>query len=312
MTRREVFQKAATMAVTASVVAHGKASQPATRLGFKVPPGACDCHTHIFGNPSRFPWFEGRKYTPQPALPAEMKKLHQALHVERVVIVQPSVYGTDNAATLWGMQQMGGLKRVRGIAVVDAAKVSERELLEMDRAGVRGVRINNPVISRENFRATIDRVKAIRGWHLQLFTTLATIRDLAPLILDAPVPVVVDHMAGALPELGPSQPGFADLVNLVRAGKAYVKVTHNYLSTSKSPMFEDAEVLAKMLLRANPDRILWGTDWPHPNSSSGRKATEITPLGQIDDGKFFNHSASWLELNLKRVLVENPATLYGF
>lgn len=314
MTRREAFERAAAVAGTIAALPQSiqaKASQPATRLGFRVPPGTCDCHTHIFGNPAKFPYWAGRRYTPETASPGEMKQLHRTLQVDRVVIVQPSVYGTDNSATLWGMRQMGGPRRVRGIAVIDP-RIPESDLLAMDKAGIRGVRLNNPAVSREAFLATAARVRPMRGWHIQLFTSLAAIRDLAPLILDSPVPVVVDHLAGALPELGPAQPGFAELVQLVRAGKAWVKVTHNYVSTSRSPMFEDAEVLAKALLQANPARILWGTDWPHPNSASGRKATEVSPLNQIDDGRLFNHCASWFQLELQRVLVDNPASLYGF
>ncbi len=312
MTRRDAILRAATLAAAAGRLAAGKASQPSTRLGFKVPKGACDCHTHIFGGPTRFPFFSGRGYTPEPALPDEMKKLHRTLHVDRVVIVQPSVYGTDNSATLYGMKAMGGLKRARGIAVIDPVKISDRELQEMDRQGVRGVRINNPAVSREAFLKVLARVKAMRGWHIQLFTMLPAIVDLKPLIMDSPVPVVVDHVAAAVPDLGPAQPGFADLADLVRAGKVYVKITHNFLYTSRSAMFEDAEVLARVLLKANTSRILWGTDWPHPNSSSGRPATELTPLNPIDDGRLFNHCASWFQLDLKRVLVDNPAALYGF
>lgn len=279
-------------------------SQPRTRIGFAVPRGACDCHTHIFGVAATFPFFEGRKYTPGPALPNDLKRMHKALRdVERVVIVQPSVYGTDNRATLWGMREMGGLKRARGIAVVDPATITTTELRDMDRAGIRGIRINATPISVEQLQQAIAKAKDM-DWHVQINTTLPVIRDLKPAILDSPVPVVIDHVAGAVPSLGVTQPGFQDLVELVRAGKAYVKVTHRYLSTSKSPMFEDAEALARQLLQANAQRILWGTDWPHPGGGDD--------FDNLDDGRLLNHTASWCELNLHTVLVDNPARLYRF
>lgn len=278
--------------------------QPRTRVGFVVPRGACDCHTHIFGDAARFPFFEGRTYTPGAALPVHLKRMHKALRdVERVVIVQPSVYGTDNRATLWGMREMGGPRRARGIAVISAAATTRAELRDMDRAGVRGIRLNATPVAPEQLRQALATAKEM-DWHVQINTSLAVVRALRPVILDAPVPVVIDHVAGAVPALGITQPGFADLVELVRAGKAYVKVTHRFLSTSKSPMFEDAEALARQLLDANPQRILWGTDWPHPGGGD--------EFDNLDDGRLLNHTASWCELNLRQVLVENPARLYRF
>src|SRR5947199_4903001 len=119
-------------------LSHAKASQPATRVNFDVPAGACDCHTHIHGDPEKFPFFPGRVYTPEAALPEEMAALHRALRLQRVVIVTPSVYGTDNSATLWGMAARGA--DARGVAVIDD-KTSESELDAMGRGGVCGVRL---------------------------------------------------------------------------------------------------------------------------------------------------------------------------
>src|SRR4051812_25099953 len=137
-TRRQVLIGGAAMTVLpGSLLA--KASQPATRLNFDVPPGACDCHTHIHGDPREFPMFSGRVYTPEMATPEEMAELHKALHMQRVVIVTPSIYGTDNSATLWGMKARG--KDARGVAVIDD-KTSDSELDAMNQAGVRGIRLN--------------------------------------------------------------------------------------------------------------------------------------------------------------------------
>ena len=119
--------------------AQATASQPSTPVNFDVPAGACDCHTHIHGDPAKFPFFAGRVYTPEPASPEEMSALHKALHIERVVIVTPSVYGTDNSATLFGMKARGAT--ARGVAVIDD-KTPEGDLDAMDKAGIRGIRLN--------------------------------------------------------------------------------------------------------------------------------------------------------------------------
>src|SRR5213596_2938444 len=140
LTRREVLIGAIAAGATMHLrTGFAKASQPATPVNFEVPTGACDCHTHIHGDPAQFPFFAGRTYTPEMALPEEMAALHKALHMQRVVIVTPSVYGTDNAATLYGMQARGA--DARGVAVIDD-QTPESELDAMAKAGVRGIRLN--------------------------------------------------------------------------------------------------------------------------------------------------------------------------
>src|ERR1043166_8988616 len=140
LTRREVLIGAIAAGATMHLrTSRAKASQPATPVTFDVPAGACDCHTHIHGDPTRFPFFAGRTYTPEMALPEEMAALHTALHLQRVVIVTPSVYGTDNAATLYGLQARGA--DARGVAVIDD-QTPESALDAMDQAGVRGIRLN--------------------------------------------------------------------------------------------------------------------------------------------------------------------------
>src|SRR5438552_10294660 len=259
------------------------AAQPATPLSFDVPAGACDCHTHIHGDPEKFPFFRGRVYTPEMALPEEMAALHRALRLQRVVIVTPSVYGTDNSATLWGMKARGA--DARGVAVIDD-KTSESELDAMGREGVCGIRLNlstggtnDPALGRQRLQRAIERVKG-RNWHVQMNTNLAMVSATKDLVAASPVPVVFDHFANAREELGVQQPGFADLVDLARSGKAYVKI-----SVTAGPRADYASFtpLARALIAANPERILWGTNWPHPNSSSGRKPREMTPHFQVDD-----------------------------
>jgi predicted TIM-barrel fold metal-dependent hydrolase len=297
----------------------GKAAQPATPVDFDVPAGACDCHTHIHGDPAKFPFFGGRVYTPEPASPEEMAALHKALHIQRVVIVTPSVYGTDNSATLFGMKARGN--DARGVAVIDD-KTPETDLDRMQSEGFRGIRINlatggisDPAVGRARFSAAVERVKA-RGWHVQLYTDTPMIAAIKELVAASPVPAVFDHFGGAEAKLGLSQPGFPDLLELVKSGKAYVKISGAYRLSTQAPDYPDAVPFAKALIEANPERIIWGTDWPHPDSSPHPelKPTDVRPLYQIDDGRLMNQLPIWApdaEIR-KKILVDNPARLYGF
>jgi predicted TIM-barrel fold metal-dependent hydrolase len=299
--------------------AFATAVQPATPVNFEVPAGACDCHTHIHGNPEKFPFFAGRVYTPELASPEEMSALHKALHIERVVIVTPSVYGPDNSSTLYGMMARGAT--ARGVAVIDD-KTTESDLDTMAKAGFRGIRLNlatggvsDPNVGRQRFAAAVERMKA-RGWHIQLFTSLAMISAIKDLVAAAPMPIVFDHFGGAQAALGVDQPGFADLLELVKSGKAYVKISGAYRASKLSPDYPDAAPLAKALIAANVDRIVWGTDWPHPDSVTppGKQITDVTPLFQIDDGRLLNQLPVWApDAGIrKKILVDNPTELYEF
>jgi predicted TIM-barrel fold metal-dependent hydrolase len=296
-----------------------KAAQPSTAVNFDVPAGACDCHTHIHADPEKFPFFADRVYTPELASPEEMTALHKALHIERVVIVTPSVYGPDNSATLYGMKARG--PTARGVAVI-GGKTPDSDLDMMQQAGIRGIRlnlatggVNDPNIGRPRFQAAVERVKA-RGWHVQLFTSLGMISGIKDLVAASPVPVVFDHFGGAQADLGLDQPGFADLLELVKSGKAHVKISGAYRASKLAPDYPDAAPLARALIDANSERIIWGTDWPHPDSVTppGHKISEVTPLLQIDDGRLFNQLALWApnEVVRRAILVDNPARLYGF
>jgi predicted TIM-barrel fold metal-dependent hydrolase len=301
------------------VTTGGRAPQPSTAVSFDVPADACDCHTHIHGDPATFPFFPGRVYTPETALPEEMRALHTALHVERVIIVTPSVYGADNSATLYGMRARGA--DARGVAVIDDA-TSDSQLDAMGDAGFRGIRLNlatadmnDPAVGRQRFRAAVERMKR-RQWHVQLYTSPTMIAAIKDLVAASPVPVVFDHFGGARAEHGLDQPGFADLVDLVRSGPAYVKISGAYRASSLVPDYGDVVPLARALITANPDRIVWGTDWPHPDARTrpGGKPTDVTPLLPIDDGRLFNQLPVWAPdpAIRERILVANPARLYGF
>src|SRR5450631_687382 len=319
-TRRSMLLASIAAGVTMrNQTALATAAQPSTPVNFDVPAGACDCHTHIHGDPEKFPLFAGRVYTPELASPEEMSALHKALHVERVVIVTPSVYGTDNSATLFGMKARGAT--ARGVAVIDD-KTPEAELDTMGKAGFRGIRlnlatggVNDPKVGRPRFQAAVERVKS-RNWHVQLFTSLSMISAIKDLVAASPVPVVFDHFGGAQAELGLEQPGFADIVELVRSGNAYVKISGAYRASKPAPDYTDVVSLARALIAANSDRIVWGTDWPHPDSVTppGRKISDVTPLFQIDDGRLLNQLPVWAPdaAIRQKILVDNPARLYGF
>jgi predicted TIM-barrel fold metal-dependent hydrolase len=317
ITRREALIGATALALGRRAFA--KASQPSTAVNFSVPPNACDTHTHIFGDPVKFPFWSGRVYTPESALPAEMAALHRALHLQRVVIVTPSIYGTDNSATIYGMKAYG--KGARGVAVI-GDKTSEADLDSMARAGFKGIRINlttagqdNGALARTRFQAAVERVKS-RHWHIQMYVSPAVIAAIKDLVMSSPVPVVFDHFGGIDTAHGLTQPGFPDLIELVRSGKAYVKISGAYRASMTAPDYPDLAPFAKALLAANADRIVWGTDWPHPNSNPppGRAATELNPVYQIDDGRLMNLLPVWAPdpAVREKILVDNPARLYEY
>ncbi len=319
--RTEITRRAmlAMGGVAASRALFGAASQPHTAVDFDVPADACDCHTHIFANPAQFPWFAGRTYTPEQASPEEMRKLHQALHIRRVVIVTPSVYGIDNSATLYGMKARGA--DARGIAVIDD-KTPAAELDRLAKAGFRGMRINlatggqnDPVAGRRRLATALKQAKSV-GWHVQMFTSLDVIAAIRDLVMASDVPVVFDHFGGAKAAAGVGQTGFSELLDLLRSGHAYVKVSGAYRASTKGPDYRDAAPLARAFIAANADRVIWGTDWPHPDTTirAGHPATDVTSLLQIDDGMLMNQLPLWAPNAAvrKKILVENPARLYGF
>ncbi len=298
----------------------GQAPQPATKVSFPVPDRACDCHVHIFGDPQRYPFVPTRAYTPETASIAELRTFLDALQMDRVVIVQPSVYGTDNRCTVDAIRELGG--RARGVAVIDA-NTTDGALDDMARAGIRGIRLNltqagvsDPSVALQTFRTAAERART-QEWHIQLNASLHVLAAISAQLLASPVPLVIDHFGGARAAAGAQQPGFDALVALVKSGKAYVKISGAAdLISTQAPDYADVLPLAKALVAANPQRILWGSNWPHPDSRTlpGRKNTDIAPLMRTDDGRVLNLLAAWVPDAAVRhaILVDNPARLYGF
>ncbi len=324
LNRRSVLQIAAA-GVSAGALNTGfaRADMPANKTApsFTVPPGACDCHVHVF-DPARFAYAEKRIYTPPSGTLEELEALHKSLHIGRVVVVQPSVYAADNSATLDAIRKMGPA-RARGVAVIDKSTTAAA-IDEMHAAGVRGVRLNlntnvagkfDAAGAKALLDATAKQLEG-RGWHVQFYTGLDTIAGLREHLTQLPFPVVFDHFGRAKAEAGPSQPHFDALLDLVKSGHVYVKISGAYRCSKQAPDYADVTPLAQALVKANPDRIVWGSDWPHPDSDAGRgkPLAHIAPPFPIDDGLVFNQLAKWVpdETTRKKILVDNPARLYGF
>jgi len=295
----------------------GETPHSITPVRFDVPEGACDCHVHVFGDARRFPFAASRTYTPESASAAELLAMHRALSIGRAVIVQPSVYGTDNSCTLDAMKQYGS--GARGIAVLPDA-IQSTTLDDMQHAGIRGIRINLGLAedtsladARHRLKSAIEQIQGPK-WHVQIYAALPVVAGLSDLVLASPVPVVFDHFGGAKAAAGLRQPGFDKLLQLVESGKAYVKISAAYRASSSAPDYPELAPLAHALIAANPQRILWGSDWPHPDTGTGRRPGDVSPLLRVDDGHLLNLLATWApDTTLRKtILVDNPATLYTF
>lgn len=288
-----------------------------TPVQFSVPEGACDCHVHVFGDRNRFPFAASRTYTPESASAAELLAMHRALQISRAVIVQPSVYGTDNSCTLDAMKRYGS--GARGIAVLPS-EVPSTTLDNMERAGIRGVRINlgtagitNLDEARHRLKSAIEQIRG-RKWHVQVYAALPVVAGLSDIVLASPVPVVFDHFGGAQGAAGLQQPGFDRILKVVESGKGYVKISGAYRASTSAPDYPDVAPLARALITANPRQILWGSDWPHPDTRPGRDPNDVSPPLRVDDGHILNLLATWVPdaALRKTILVDNPATLYAF
>ena len=323
VSRRDMLLTLATGAVAlhrgATAVRGDEDQAGFTPVDFSVPRGACDCHVHVFGDPRQFPLWTGRSYTPPPAPVEDARRLLRRLHMDRVVIVSASVYGTNNDCALDAIGQLGS--RARGVANV-APDAPDSELARLQRGGIRGMRLNfetqgvtNPRDAVARFQLASARAAAM-GWHLQVNTRLAIVEAIEELVPTASATVVFDHFAQADAALGVDQPGFAALVRMLESGRAYVKLSAAYRISTRAPDYPDVMPLAKALIAANPARVLWGSDWPHPDAvrRPGRSPTDLAPPLAVDDGRMLNQLAVWApNASIRRmILVENPTRLYGF
>ncbi len=268
-----------------------------------LPPGAVDTHFHIFGPLARYPYVSGRSFTPPEAPVERFAALMDTLGVERCVIVQPSVYGTDNTCQREAMARLG--PRCRGVAVIDET-FGERAIEALHEAGFRGVRFNllfGGGVTLDILERVADAIKAF-GWHVQLLIDGRSLPELAPRLRKLPVPMIVDHMGHMPVAEGIDHPGFEALRHLMRDGACWVKLSGAYRLTKERAPYPDVAPLAHSLIAANPDRVVWGTDWPHPAHGGAMP----------DDADLVDVVANWTpdEAIRRKLFVENAATFYGF
>jgi predicted TIM-barrel fold metal-dependent hydrolase len=322
LTRRNVIvgglMAGASGLLRAGGTVHATASQPRTKVTFAVPPGATDCAVHVYNDPKRHPFWEGRTYTPEPATVPELKQVMRALGVDRVVVVQASTYGTDNSIVVDSIREIG--PGGRGVAVIDD-KTTEAALDQMHLGGIRGIRLSlgnqgatDLAAARQRVKAASDRMKSRKGWSVLISGSPATWHALSADLAAVAVPIVIDHFGEPRVAEGIGQPGFTAVLNLVKSGKAYVKLS-NADTLTQSDM-SDVTPYAKALIAANPQRVVWGTAWPHPSAGAvaGRKSTDLAVHRPTDDGQVLNMLAVWApDAALRKlILVDNAARLYDF
>lgn len=281
------------------------------------PPGSTDCHTHVAGTRGRYPMVSPRAYTPAEASPQDMRAMMDRTGTERIVLVQMSVFGTDNSCMLDAMDWLGAC--ARGVVQLDA-RAKGAVIDDMHRRGVRGIRVNlnttganDPILARERLRIAADQC-ARNGWHLQLFTSPAVIAALDAELSDLPVPVVFDHF-GLLPVV--ARGGKAERVvrGLLGSGRGWVKISGTYRldePSAKGPI----AALAHDLYSGNPQRIVWGSDWPHTShhANSAQSDPAPAPYRDIDPVDMLATIAEWFHTDADRraILTDNPARLYDY
>lgn len=271
---------------------------------FTLPAGSCDTHCHIWGPLDRYPFAADRSYTPPESDKNVLRALHQRLGIGRAVVVQPIVHGTDNRVTLDAVADDPA--NYRGVALV-AADASEDELLRLHQGGIRGVRFGFVKHLRarpdlREFRRTVDKIAPL-GWHVLIHMDASDIAELGDLLKALPVPFVVDHMGRIDAAGGTRQPAFAGLLALAAEPHCWVKLSGADRVSAMGDKFLDVVPFAQALIRAAPDRVLWGTDFPHPNP----RHAVADDADLVDLLPHFGDAAA-----LQRLLVANPARLYGF
>jgi len=282
---------------------------------FRAPPLSCDAHFHVFGPADRYPYGVGTaeklRYAPPLAPLSDYLDLSKLLGIQRFVFVQPSAYGRDNSCMLDAMREVG-IARCRGIVDVDE-NAPDSLLAEMDALGVRGVRINvspvKPVTAglAESMLPRIERMDARcaeLGWHLDFLSPGWLTEELLPVFAKLRCSFSIAHMGMFLAEAGPSQRGFQTLLDMLRHGngRAWVKFTGTYRMAT-GPTFANAAPMARALIETAPDRLIWGSDYPH-----------LSFADKVGSVQLFNLLADWApdEATRRKILVDNPAALFGF
>lgn len=273
-----------------------------------VPTGACDCHMHLYD--ASYPVASDAKLLPPDASVSDYRRLQRRLGLSRVVLVTPSTYGTDNRCMLSGLAALGSV--ARGVAVIDGQE-SDLELSRLHELGVRGVRLNlslGVAGSVDQLESLAQRIAPL-GWHLQLLMAADLLASQAAVLRRLPVALVFDHMGRISPRQVGIHPAHGLILELMSSGRAWVKLSGGYIVSEQRSVEDPAlDRLAASYLRAAPQRVLWGSDWPHATASAG-----MQPMP--DDARQIDRLSDWLKCTegastLKQVLVDNPAVLYGF
>ncbi|MES2185741.1 MAG: amidohydrolase family protein [Pseudomonadota bacterium] len=277
---------------------------PAPRpAGFTPPPLSCDSHAHIIGEATRYPMVPQRSYTPPPASVESYRHMLKILGMQRGVIVQPSFYGTDNRCAREAVRQSEG--RLRGIAVV-GPQVEPGLLADLDADGFRGARFNLLFGGGLSFDAleTVARRVAPIGWHLQVLMDIRELPAMEARIASLPCDVVFDHLGHFPATEGVDSPGFTALRRLLDNNRTWVKLSGGYRLSNLPPPYGDLRLHARCLVAQRPDRLVWGSDWPHTALQGDMP----------NDGSLLDTLADWVPdaTQRKRILVDNPAALYGF
>lgn len=274
------------------------------RPGFPLPKGACDTHVHVFGPQAEFPFSDQRSYTPEDCTYEDLMQLHDILGVDRAVIVHGGAHGTDNSATLAALDRNPG--RLRGVAVI-LSGLPESELAAMNRRGMRGCRMSTVVSGGASF-AHLDRLAAETfdlGWHLVLhFNKASELVDVAPQLQATRSPFVLDHLARISAAEGIDSEPFRTLLRLLDTDRCWIKLASLYRLSAEPYPHRDMLPMIEKVVASRPDRILWGSNWPHP----------ICPVAMPNDGDLVDLIPLWLPdaRSQKLALVDNPASLYGF
>lgn len=279
----------------------------------------CDSHMHVFGDLGAYPGAADRTYTPSPKSLADHEVVAAALGIARIVIVQPSAYGTDNRCTLDALATRRDTARA---VVVLGDSVPDERLADWDALGVRGVRLNlmsprvsDPVRAAELLQRTAKRIAGL-GWHIQIYADLELVRLLAPLAERIPVPIVFDHMAGAKAADALDAPGCATLLALLRDGGCWVKLSGADIATWQTEDFAGIAPCARALIAANPRQLVWGTDWPHLVHFHGAQgdAAPAAAFRPVSETALMASLVDWAgtDETLRAILVDNPARLYRF
>jgi 2-pyrone-4,6-dicarboxylate lactonase len=276
----------------------------------KTPPGAWDTHAHVFGPSDRFPYGPDRSYTPPDAPLAKYLHMLDTLGFTYGGLVQGSAHGRDNSAMLDALARHP--KRLRGVAVADET-VPVAELRRWNELGIRALRFNHFFrggqlhyrggVTLENARKLAPVMKDL-GWHMQLWIDVKDLPDTIPALREIGLPVVIDHMGRTDARAGTGTPGFQSLVRLVGDGGCWVKMSGAHRLSTRAPDYPDARPFHEALVRANPEQLIWGTDWPHP-----RIEGEMPNAGRLLD--LFNEWTPDAAVR-KKILIDNPAKLYGF